>query len=217
MKSSPASVKSKSGTLRQARNNRRHFGGHGPTRTTRVGPNRIYRVRPNSYISLLDSDHGLIEAIDIGAAALSNAVAIFGEDDAPGTRGFIYPNGRFLNLQAGDDHREINSAYAPDEDTGLPDVDLPEGYLEFAVASRNLMAFMAFSGAIRWGTTGGDHLIMSWVKNPTSSQLRAIRLIIEECGIKDVAIDVVSPDYEVTKSVRGSIDDREVQRLIRRR
>lgn len=148
-----------------------------------------------------------------GRLAEINAKEIFGSDDEPNVRGYIYQDGTFLNLDSGQDHREINFAYFPDEDEypNLKEVDIPENDLS---SSRCMIHFMSEAGAIRWARYNGGHLILSYIQKPTSAQKRAITKIIDNYDISTVSVDVYSPKYETLKSVEGEVWDEDVQRLI---
>jgi hypothetical protein len=158
-----------------------------------------------SSIVLKESKEGIMAEI--------NAKEIFGSDDEPNVRGYIYQDGTFLNLGEGQDHRVINFAYFPDEDEypNLKEIDIPEKNLG---SSKCMIHFMSEAGAIRWGKYNGRHLIISYVQRPTSAQKRAITKIIDNYNISTVSVDVYSPSYETLKSVEGDVWDDDVQRLI---
>lgn len=152
----------------------------------------------------------LKESIE-GRVAEHNAKELFGSDDAPGVRGYIYQDGEYLNLRDGADHREINYAYYPDEETGLKEVNIPSNN---NLGSSNCMIhFMSEAGAVRWARTG-NLLVMSYIRKPTHAQRRAVTKIIDRYNINDVSIDVYSPTYETLKSFEGSVWDDEVSRFI---
>jgi len=147
-----------------------------------------------------------------GRLAEYNAKEIFGSDDEPNIRGYIYQDGTFLNLGSYQDHREINSAYYPDEETGLTEVNIPED--RELGSSRCMIHFMNEAGAVRWARVNGSYLVMSYIRKPTGAQKRAITKIIDRYNISDISIDVYSPRYETLKSVEGEVWDSDVQRLI---
>jgi hypothetical protein len=142
-----------------------------------------------------------------------NAKTIFGSDDEPFVRGYIYSDGSFLNLRDGQDHREINSAYYPDEEE-YPDLKEVKIKKKDLGSSEHMIHFMSEAGAIRWGRYSGNHLIMSYVKKPTHAQKRAITKIIDIYNIETVSVDVYSPSYQTIKSVEGDVWDDDVQKLI---
>lgn len=148
-----------------------------------------------------------------GRLAETNAKEIFGSDEEPFFRGYIYQDGTFLNLGEGQDHREINFAYFPDKDEypNLKEIDIPENNLG---SSKYMIHFMTESGAVRWGRYNGRHLGLSYIQKLTSAQKRAITKIIDRYNISTVSVDVYSPRYETLKSVEGEVWDDDVQRLI---
>jgi hypothetical protein len=147
-----------------------------------------------------------------GRLAESNAREIFGSDDEPGVRGYIYQDGTFLNLGSHQDHREINFAYYPDEETGLKEINVPEDHS--LGSSRLMIHFMTEAGAVRWARVNKNYLVMSYIQKPTSAQKRAITKIIDTYNISEVSVDVYSPRYETLKSAEGDVWDDDVQRLI---
>ena len=153
----------------------------------------------------------LKESIE-GRLAEHNAKEIFGSEDEPNVRGYIYQDGNFLNLGSHQDHREINFAYYPDEETGLKQIDIPEDH--DLGSSRCMIHFMTEAGAVRWGRYNGNLLTMSYVQRPTGRQRRAITKIIDRYNISTISIDVYSSRYETLKSVEGDVWDDDVQRLI---
>jgi len=157
-----------------------------------------------SYINILK------ESVE-GRLAEDNAREIFGSDSEPGVRGYIHQDGSFLNLGSHQDHREINFAYFPEEETGLKEIEIPENDLG---SSKYMIHFMSEAGAVRWGRYEGGHLIMSYIRRPTGAQKRAITKIIDRYNISSVSVDVYSPKYETLKSAEGDVWDDEVQSLI---
>lgn len=158
-----------------------------------------------SYINILKENKE-------GRLAESNAREIFGSDTEPDVRGYIYQDGTFLNLGSHQDHREINFAYYPDEETGLSEVPIPEN--DSLGSSRCMIHFMSEAGAVRWGRYNKNYLAMSYIQKPTSAQRRAITKIIDLYNISYISIDVLSSKYETLKSVEGDVWDDDVQRLI---
>lgn len=158
-----------------------------------------------SYLSILS------ESIE-GRLAENNAKEIFGSDQDPVYRGYIYQDGTFLNLGSGQDHREINIAYFPDEETGLKEINIPED--RDLGNSRCMIHFMSEAGAVRWARYGSGHLAISYIRKPTGAQKRAITKIIDRYNISNVSVDVYSPRYETIKSAEGDVWDDDVQRLI---
>ena len=114
----------------------------------------------------------LKESIE-GRLAEHNAKELFGSDDAPGVRGYIYQDGEYLNLRDGADHREINYAYYPDEETGLKEVNIPSN--DILGSSNCMIHFMNEAGAVRWARTG-NLLVMSYIKKPTQAQRRSVAI-----------------------------------------
>lgn len=148
-----------------------------------------------------------------GRLAENNAREIFGSDDEPNIRGYIYQDGSFLNLGSGQDHREINFAYFPDSDEypSLQEIEIEENNLG---SSKYMIHFMSEAGAIRWARINTDLLVLSYVRKPTYAQKRAITKIIDNYNISTVSVDVYSPKYQTLKSVEGDVWDDDVQKLI---
>ena len=165
----------------------------------------------NDIILIWEAYANILKENKEGRLAEYNAKEIFGSDDEPNIRGYIYQDGTFLNLGQLD-HREINQAYYPDEETGLNEVDIPEDHS--LGSSRCMIHFMNEASAVRWGSYNGAHLGVSYIRKPTTAQKRAITKIIDRYNISSVSIDVLSPRYETLKSVEGDVWDDDVQRLI---
>jgi|688.fasta_scaffold265840_3 hypothetical protein len=164
-------------------------------------------ILENLYIKILINENSN------GTTAEFNAKTIFGSDDEPYYRGYIYQDGSFLNLGSGQDHREINFAYFPDEDEypNLKEVEIKKNNLG---SSEYMIHFMSEVGAIRWSRYNGNYMAISYIKKPTYAQKRAITKIIDRYNIKNVSVDVYSPSYETIKSAEGDVWDDDVQRLI---
>lgn len=145
-----------------------------------------------------------------GRMAEENAREIFGADTEPANRGYIYQNGEFLNLREGQDHREINAAYYPPEETGLTEIEVPRNDLG---SSRLMIHFMANAGAVRWAKVGKD-LVLSYIQKLTGAQKRAITKIIDRYNISNVSVDIYDSNYQTIKSAEGDVWDSNVQRLI---
>lgn len=143
-----------------------------------------------------------------------NAREIFGSDDAPAKRGYIYSNGEFLNLLDGTDHREINMAFAPDPDEfpTLKYIDLPEEHMTNS-ASRNMIAFMDYCGAVRWSVSNG-YLTMSYIHKLNPAQKRSITHLIQMYNISEASVEVYDNKYMTIKSAEGGIWDRKIQKLL---
>ena len=157
-----------------------------------------------SYINIIN------ESVE-GRLAENNAKEIFGSGTEPGVRGYIYQDGTFLNLGSHQDHREINYAYFPEEETGLKEIDIPENDLG---SSKYMIHFMSEAGAIRWGRYNNRHVIMSYIQKPTGAQKRAITKLIDTYNISTMSIDVYSSKYVTLKSAEGDVWDDDIQALI---
>jgi hypothetical protein len=152
----------------------------------------------------------LYESIE-GKLAEDNARSLFGSSEEPANRGYIFQNGEFLNLQDWQDHREINFAYYPDEETGLNEIPIESDH---SLGSSHLMIhFMANAGAVRWARINKE-LYISYIQKLTGSQKRSITKLIDKYNISNISVDVYNDRYQTIKSAEGDAWDDDVQKLI---
>jgi hypothetical protein len=139
-----------------------------------------------------------------------NAIDVFGSSDHPYSRGYIYEDGSFLDVGAGQDHRIINAAFCFDEDDEHEDIELPDSFpMSRDTGSYYMIAFMKYGEAIRYHVSN-DWLMVSYIAKPSRKQIFAIDELIKEYKITEVKITKLNDEYRALKEIEGYTDDFEV-------